>query len=140
MYIDTSVAVKLYTREPDSDECESLVADAGIVSSELLVGELASALFAKERAGQIATVQRERVWSLFEEHAADGTIWLVALNGHLVRAAVEVMAEVNPHVPLRTLDALHLATFLGIEAGPLFTRDRRMLDAARRLNLPLAAN
>jgi predicted nucleic acid-binding protein len=39
---------------------------------------------------------------------------------------------------LRTLDALHLATYGGIEAGPLFTRDKRMREAARRMDYPLA--
>jgi predicted nucleic acid-binding protein len=36
-------------------------------------------------------------------------------------------------VPLRTLDALHLATFGAIEAGPLFSLDRRMVAAAKLL-------
>ena len=48
------------------------------------------------------------------------------------------MVKVHPQVPLRTLDALHLATYAGIEAGPRFTRDKRINDAARRLEFPLA--
>jgi len=46
--------------------------------------------------------------------------------------------ELHPNVPLRTLDALHLATYLSVETGPLFTKDIRMRQAAARLGLSLA--
>ena len=88
--------------------------------------------------GASAPALRQRVWQLFEQHLLDDVIELVALDGHVVREAAEVMAKVHPHVPLRTLDAIHLATYLGIEAGTLFTKDKRMIEAARRLELPLA--
>ena len=55
-----------------------------------------------------------------------------------MREAAEMIARVHPQVPLRTLDAIHLATFGGLEVGPLFTGDRRMIDAARLLAFPLA--
>jgi predicted nucleic acid-binding protein len=45
---------------------------------------------------------------------------------------------VHPDVRLRTQDALHLATYLSIETGRLFTKDVRMLQAAVQLGLPLA--
>jgi predicted nucleic acid-binding protein len=43
------------------------------------------------------------------------------------------MLRVHPHVPLRTLDAIHLATFQSVVAGPIFTKDKRMLAAAKLL-------
>ena len=132
------MAVKLYTREPDSEECQRVAAGHRLVSSELLYTELWSALLATERNKVITPELRQRVWQLFEHHLLDDVIELVALDGHVVREAAEVMAKVHPHVPLRTLDAIHLATYAGIEAGPLFTKDKRMSDAARRLEFPLA--
>lgn len=138
MYLDTSVLVKLYTREPDSAECERIVAGHRIVSSELLYTELWSALLAKERNGVLSPDHRQRVWQLFEEHLLDEIVELVGLDGTVVREAAEVIARVHPRVPLRTLDAIHLATYSGLEVGPLFTLDRRMIDAARLLAFPLA--
>jgi predicted nucleic acid-binding protein len=138
MYLDTSVAVKLFIPEADSNECELVVAGQGFFCSELLVGELTAATLAKERGGHIRAGDREQIIQRFEELLADGTIQLVSLNGIIVRAATEVMLEVHPSVPLRTLDAIHLATYLSVDAGPLFTKDRRMLEAARKLNIPLA--
>lgn len=138
MYLDTSVAVKLFIPEADSNECELVVAGQGFFCSELLVGELTAATLAKERSGHIRTTDREEIMRQFEALLADGGIQLVPLNGIIVRAATEVMMEVHPEVPLRTLDAIHLATYLSVDAGPLFTKDRRMLLAARKLNIPLA--
>jgi predicted nucleic acid-binding protein len=138
MYLDTSVLVKLYTLEPDSAECERIVTGQKIVSSELLYTELWSALLAKERSGVLSPDHRQQVWQLFEVHLLDEVVELVELDGTTVREAAEVIARVHPAVPLRTLDALHLATYLGLDVGPLFTRDRRMIDAARLLGLPLA--
>ena len=138
MYLDTSVFVKLYTREPDSAECERVVAGHKIVSSELLYSELWSALLAKERAGSLTPESRQRVWEIFESHLLDDVVELIELNGHVVREAAEMIARVHPQVPLRTLDAIHLATFAGLDSGPLFTGDRRMIDAARLLAFPLA--
>lgn len=138
MYLDTSVFVKLYTREPDSAECERVVAGHKIVSSELLYTELWSALLAKERAGSLTPESRQRVWEIFESHLLDDVVELIELNGHVVREAAEMIARVHPQVPLRTLDAIHLATFAGLDSGPLFTSDRRMIDAARLLAFPLA--
>jgi predicted nucleic acid-binding protein len=137
MYLDTSVAVKLFIPEPDSDECELIVGDGGFFSSELFIGELWSAILGKERSKFISAASRTLIWGRFEELVTQGVVQLVPLNGLIVRESVEVMSQVHPHVPLRTLDAIHLATYLSVEAGALFTRDRRMIDAARRLNIPL---
>ncbi|MBI2496397.1 MAG: type II toxin-antitoxin system VapC family toxin [Opitutae bacterium] len=138
MYLDTSVFVKLYTRETDSEECERLAAGHKIVSSELLYTELWSALLAKERSGALTPATRQQVWELFEYHLLDDVVELIELNGHVLREAAEMMARVHPQVPLRTLDAIHLATYAGLDAGPLFTADRRMIEAARLLAFPLA--
>ena len=35
------------------------------------------------------------------------------------------------------LDVIHLATFRVVSAGPLFSKDKRMNAAARRLHLPV---
>jgi len=137
MYLDTSVLVKLYVTEPDSAECERVVEGHPILSSELAYAELWSALLAKERSGVLSPENRQRIWELFEVHLLDRVIELVALDSEVVRDGAELMAQVHPGVPLRTLDALPLATFAGVDAGPLFTVDRRMLAAARLLGYPL---
>lgn len=133
MYIDTSVLVKRYTPEPDSDEVDDLMVNNNLVTSELAVGELWSALLAKERAAIITAQERGFAWSAFTEDIDEGVIRLVPIDGVTVREANEMMIRVHPDVPLRTLDAIHLATFDSVNTGPLFTKDRRMLAAAKAL-------
>ncbi len=138
MYIDTSVAVKLFTLEPDSQESESIVADSSLVSSELLYCELRTALHAKKRSNLISSPMMASAWETFEEYLSKKRIRLMAFDNALVREAASVVDRVHPGVSLRTLDALHLATFIRMDAGPLFTKDKRTREAARQLNLPLA--
>lgn len=138
MYLDTSIVLKLYVPEPDSAECEKRVAGHRIISSELLYTELWSGLLAKERNHVLTPSNRQRIWERFESHLLDEVIELVELDGHVLRDAAEMIARVHPQVALRTLDAIHLATFAAVDAGPLYTKDTRMLAAAKLLGLPLA--
>jgi predicted nucleic acid-binding protein len=134
MYLDTSVLVKLYTREPDSAECERIVTGHRIVSSELLYTELWSALLAKERHGVLSPDHRQQAWQLFEVHLLDEVVELVDLDGTVVREAAEVIARVHPRVarchPSGKLHRTGCRTFV--------YGDRRMIDAAKQLGLPLA--
>lgn len=136
MYLDTSVLVKRYVAEPDSDEVDDVVVGFTLVSSELAVAELWSALLAKERAGAIDSHVRETAWGAFLSDVDEGVLRLIPLDGLVIREANAVMLRVHPEVPLRTLDAVHLASFAAVITGPLFTRDKRMLAAARLLGHP----
>ena len=76
-----------------------------------------------------------RVWDAFEFHLIEEAVELMRLDGVVVREAADIMAMVHPRVPLRSLDAIHLATFAGLETGPVFSRDKRLVAAARMLGL-----
>jgi predicted nucleic acid-binding protein len=137
MYLDSSVLVKLFVREPDSETCAAVVTDAVLVSSELAYGELWSALLQKEKAGQLTEELRHLAWQDFTFRLMDDSIQLIPLDSAIMRAAVETMTDVHPHVSLRTLDAIHLATFRGLDGQHLYTMDKRMHAAAKFLDLPL---
>lgn len=138
MYLDTSVLVKLYVNEPDSLECDAIARGETLVSSELAHGELLSALLARERGRMISARERCDAWERFLDDNGAGRIHLLVLNGIVVRDASELMESLHPQIPLRTLDAIHLASYASVDAGPLFTKDKRMLAAARKMNFPLA--
>ena len=70
------------------------------------------------------------VWQDFMNDIAAHRMQFVALDDMLVQDAADLLSELHLKVPLRTLDALHLATFLSADVGPLFTKDARMLRAA----------
>jgi uncharacterized protein len=133
MYLDTSVLVKRYVAEPDSDQVDEVLVGSTLVSSELAVGELWSALLAKERSKVLGSAAREAAWKAFLGDVDDGVLLLIPLDGVMIREANELMLRVHPHVALRALDAIHLATYDSVVTGPIFTKDRRMLAAAKLL-------
>ena len=65
------------------------------------------------------------------------SIYLAVLDGVIVRRAKQIMFEVPPYVPLRTLDAIQLATCLSVVTGALFTKNVRIQEAALLLEIPL---
>ena len=133
MYLDTSVLVKRYVAEPDSDQVDEVVVGFTLVSPELALGEVWSALLAKERAKTLSEQARTAAWQAFLSDIDEGVLRLIPLDGVMIREANEAMLRVHPHVPLRTLDAIHLATYGSVITGPIFTKDKRMLAAAKLL-------
>jgi hypothetical protein len=55
-----------------------------------------------------------------------------------MRRANGTIGRVNPQVPLRSLEAIHLATADQLQDWPLVTADARMREAAALLGYPLA--
>ena len=133
MYLDTSVLVKRYVAEPDSEHVDEVIVGYTLVSSELALGEVWSALLAKERGKQLSEAQRTAAWQAFLGDVEEGVLRLIPLDGVMIREANAMMLRVHPKVPLRTLDAIHLATFGAVITGPIFTKDKRMLAAAKLL-------
>jgi predicted nucleic acid-binding protein len=137
MYLDTCVLAKLFVLEPDSETCIARTVGSTLVSSEVAYAEIFSVLLRKEREGEISAVQRDANWAKFESRIKDETLNLVPLDHAVVQKAKDLMLDVHPHTPLRTLDAIHLASYLSAFTGPLFTTDRRMRAAAAFLEIPL---
>jgi predicted nucleic acid-binding protein len=137
MYLDSSILVKLFVREPDSETCARTVSGAVLVSSELAYGELWSALLQKEKAGELSEKSRQAAWADFVLRLEEESIRLLHLDVTSIRAAVGIMTDVHPYVSLRTLDAIHLAAVASLEGQHLYTADKRMQAAARFLELPL---
>ena len=137
MYCDTAILVKLLTPEPDSGVFEQRLHNEPISSSELAFGEVAAALFAKERHGLIRREERVAAWQQFETWVADQTIRLDPLNFNVLRRLPLALSRCHPAIPLRTLDAIHLITCeLGADF-PLAVTDKRLRAAAQHLKIPL---
>jgi len=137
MYLDSCILIKLLVREPDSSVFQKAVTGEHIRSSELAFLEVASALLAKERAGQISSAQRQQAWTLFQSWADRDILELDLLHTRTLRSAHRILMTTHPQVPLRTLDAIHLAACDLAQDFPLCTTDRRMREAATILAMPL---
>jgi predicted nucleic acid-binding protein len=137
MYLDSSILVKLLVREPDSEFYGRLTDGQPVSSSMLAYTEVWAALIAKERHKGIAPELRRHAWRLFERHYLEDVFDLASISDAVVRRANWIIERVHPEVPLRSLDALHLATADQLQDWPLVTGDRRMRDAAKLMGYPL---
>ena len=129
LYLDTSVALRATLEQGTTPEIENRIASApGLVTSRLSLVESARALLRVRLRGgvpesRLSDVRREldSLWSRCE-------LW------ELSPAVCNLAALLVPDKALRTLDALHLATFLvargRIEGLELLTADRRLEEAA----------
>ena len=129
LYVDTSAILRALLEGGTSPEVEKRIKNAALlVTSRLSLVEAARA------------VLRIRTQELVSEQAlADATRELDALWARcdvwgLTTEVCELAERVAPTKSLRTLDALHLSTYLlarrHIEALELLTEDRRLAEAA----------
>jgi predicted nucleic acid-binding protein len=137
MYLDTAVLVKLFVPEPDSAYFGKAVDGQVISSSWLAYTEFWSALLGKERAGAITPEQRQWAWHRFARHVEEEEILLLPLTPAVFKKANHILERCHPEVPLRSLDALHLASCDQLQDWPLCTTDKRMRAAAEVLSFQL---
>jgi uncharacterized protein len=129
LYLDTSVALRATLEQGTTPEIEQRIGAAPVlVTSRLALVESARALLRVRLRGGVAESrladarrELEALWSRCE-------LW------ELSPAVCDLAARLAPDKLLRTLDALHLATFLlaraRIDGLELLTADRRLEDAA----------
>ncbi len=137
MYLDSCVIVKLVSREPDSEAFHAIVAGQPVVTSELAVAEVRSALLAKERAGRISHRDRLTGWRLFQDKVREQEFFLLPLNRQVIERSGAVIEQCHPKVPLRTLDAIHVATAELHGGEQMCSSDRRVCDASEMIGLAL---
>ncbi|MBI5385197.1 MAG: type II toxin-antitoxin system VapC family toxin [Verrucomicrobia bacterium] len=137
MYLDTGILVKLLTPEPETAWFERELRGHALATSELALVEVKSALFAKERAGAINRTQRQRAEAKFAEMIESEVLQLVNLNNRVLHRATRVIEVCHPKVPIRSLDALHVASCDIANDFPLCTTDARMHAAAQAMHLPV---
>ncbi|HEY1662733.1 MAG TPA: type II toxin-antitoxin system VapC family toxin [Verrucomicrobiae bacterium] len=137
MYLDSCIIVKLVSHEPDSADYHRLVAGNLVVTSELAVAEVRSALLMKERVGRISASVRQAGWRLFQEKVRDQEFLLLPVNRQVVERAGAVIDQCHPAVALRTLDAIHVATAELHGGEEMCSSDERVQKASDFIGLAL---
>ncbi len=137
MYLDTAILVKLLVREPDSDWFNKALLGQHFETSELALAEVRSALLAKERAGHLTSRERIGAGEKFLAMEDEDLLRLLPLNGLVMERATAIQLACHPRIPLRTLDALHVATCDLHRCGSLSTTDGRMRAACEQLAIAL---
>ena len=137
MYLDTAILVKLFVREPDSDWFNKALIGQHFETSELALAELRSALLAKERAGHVTSRERIQAGEKLLAMVEDDLVRLLPLNRVVIERASAIQLACHPRIPLRTLDALHVATCDLHRCGALSTTDGKMRAACEQLAIAL---
>lgn len=135
VYLDASALVKLFVPEPESDDLnEALSGLTAVIVSDLALTEMASALGRRTREKRLAGAEAQRLY----REASKLRAWShhVELTPPIHRRAERLMLSLA--VPLRALDALHLATALDADAATVVTFDPRLRAAARSQGLFVA--
>ena len=137
MYLDSAIIVKLLVRESDSDWFNRHLVGHSFETSELALAEVRSALLAKERAGHITARERVSAGEKFLAMVEDQLIRVLPLNRAVIERASAMQLACHPRIPLRTLDALHVATCDLHHSGTLSTTDGRMRAACEQFAIVL---
>lgn len=129
LYLDTSAVLRALLESGTTPEVEERIGTArALVTSRLSQVEAARALL---RLRQRGDVPEERLADA--ERAVQG-LWTRCEIWDLTPTVCDLAQQVAPRHPLRTLDALHLATFVlarrRIEGLEFLTVDQRLRVAA----------
>lgn len=133
-YWDTSSLVKLYAPEADSSVFKAHVVNgATVVTCEIARLELWATLRRKEAAGELGAGGARKALQAYDADVASGLITVEAMDAG---AAVEYEAIIDrfhgqaPALPLRTLDAIHLASARVSRESEVVATDKRLREAA----------
>jgi predicted nucleic acid-binding protein len=136
-YCDTSALAKWYIPERRSEDVEAFLRENGPVHiSGLTEVEMRSLLARRRREGHFDSMAEGRIFATFEEDIRKGFLVCHPLPADVARGAASLIS-ILPDVPLRTLDALHLAMAREIDARVIATADAVMADAGRGMEIDI---
>lgn len=128
-YIDSSALIKRYLPEASSEAVENLIVGrTDLLVSELVITEVASALARRRRERNISVDQAGSMYAALLEDAVAGYYGSIPLSPDTHRLAERLLLLSS--VPLRSLDALHLALAMAGQARTILTFDSRLFEAA----------
>lgn len=140
-YWDTSALSKLYLPEADSAGFVQKAANNPvIVTTRLALYEMRRVAFRKEISGFIQAGTAESVLTQLNQDIAAGLIRVVEIDARVEADFNIIMATCYRHappMPIRTLDALHLASSRADGQTELVATDKRLRDAAKLLGFSL---
>jgi len=130
LYLDTSAILRAVLESGTTPDIEKRIAAARtLIISRLALVEAGRAFHRIRASGEVSEEQLADAGRELDALWARCDIW------ELTPLVCEMASQVAPTSPLRTLDALHLATYLlarrRIAGVELLSADQRLLDAAR---------
>jgi len=132
IYADTSALVKRYLPEPFSPDFESMLQANTMTISRLSIVEMRCALARRRRNREIAPHHENRANAELAADIQNGALQVADVGNTHFTAAYHLIGRLSD-LPLRTLDALHLAIAEQLAASAFATADKAQADAAAAL-------
>ncbi len=129
IYIDTSAYLKIFLKEKGSDRVRKLVKENSLLASAILTSECFSAFSRRRQGNEINDKTFNRLVNRVKKDLP--YIEIVRLTDEVLRKTEEILL----HLPVRTLDAVHIASALlfkestGIDLQ-FVTSDKRQAESA----------
>lgn len=141
-YWDTSALVKPYAKQPDSPLFESYALNhpGPIVTSRIALFEARATFRRKESDGTLQPRAAAALYNKLLQDIAAGQVGAVALNAGLEQEygwVLDACYRSVPPIPIRTLDAIHLASARLMGETEIVATDKRIRDAAKLLKVSL---
>src|SRR5438093_5397473 len=133
-YWDTSCLVKLYAPETDSAVFKAHVVNgATVVTCEIARMERWATLRRKEAAGDLGAGGARKALQAYDADVAAGQIAVEAMDAAVAAEYETIIDQFHgqtPALPLRTLDAIHLASARASGESEVIATDKRRWEAA----------
>lgn len=135
LYLDASALVKLFVKEEESDSLnEALVGARGVILSDLALTEMASALGRRTREGFLTRLQGNRLHR--EALKLTTSCRHMEITPPVHRRAEKLL--LSAPIPIRALDALHVASALEAGAATMVSFDQNLREVAAAQGLFVA--
>jgi hypothetical protein len=135
IYFDTSALAKWYINEVKSEDVEQYIQEHGPVSiSDLTVVEMRCLLARRRRENNIDAKMEAEIFATSQEDIRQKFLICHQMPDGLAAGAVNLLSVLSD-IPLRTLDALHLAIAKDLTVDILATADHIMADAAKAMGI-----
>ena len=139
-YWDTSALLKLYVLENDSAYFRHLVSKSNrpLFTSDIAKEETLCALYRKEFAGDLQGGAATALFTTFEADIEQGRIITVPKGTDVLAEAKKVLTAAYAETPplfIRSLDAIHVASALSVQAATLVATDKRLRETAELMGL-----
>lgn len=135
VYIDTSALAKWYLNEKNSDAFIQFLQTVPIAMiSQLTITEMRCLLARRRRMQEITISLENEIFSTFQMDIDQGHLNILPFDSCYFEEATHLISSLQD-IPLRTLDALHLATIKHHRIPKLATADQIMVIAAEKLEL-----
>ncbi len=134
IYVDTSALAKAYMAEPRSEDVDDLLLreSGNVAISELAILEMRSTVSRRIRERIVPVEVAAQVWSSFQGDLADGLFNIISHGVDDFRSATRIIEMIAP-LPVKTLDALHIAFAQRAAATHFASADKQQLAAANAL-------